>query len=103
MERLRAIPQRVIACARARPSPCPYCGGGILHRHGEVSKRVNDIYVNEVTTMRYLCVGCNRAFKRLTAMDVASGMRYACAEEYGAASSQGERLGRMEVAAAKAA
>ena len=37
-------------------------GGGILHRHGEVSKRVKDINEDEVTAIRYLCIGCGRAF-----------------------------------------
>ena len=30
--------------------------------HGEVGKRVKDIHVDEVTAMRYRCVGCKRTF-----------------------------------------
>ena len=64
MPRVRAILPQVNTCPRARPSQCPYCGFGILHRHGEVQKRVKSIYMDEVTAMRYRCVGCKRAFTR---------------------------------------
>ena len=40
----------------------PYCKFGILHKHGEVSKSVKNIYMDEVVAMRYLCVGCRGAF-----------------------------------------
>ena len=36
----------VSTCPRTRPSQCPNCGCGVLHRHGEVQKRVKDIYVS---------------------------------------------------------
>ena len=62
MPRVCAILPQVDTYPRIRPSQCPYCGGGILHRHGEVSKSVKDIYVAEVAAMRYFCVGCGRAF-----------------------------------------
>ena len=77
MQREIAIPPQVSAYSAARPSQCPYCGGGIFHRHGEVRTRVKDIYVAAVAAMRYFCVGCkchSRAIRReLTAMDAASG------------------------------
>ncbi len=46
MPRVCAILPQVSACPRSRPSQCPYCECGKLHRHGEVSKRVKDIYVS---------------------------------------------------------
>ena len=49
------LPQRA-------PSQCSYCGGGILHKHGEVQKPVKDIYVIVVAAIRYRCVGYGRAF-----------------------------------------
>ena len=58
MQRARAILPRVNAYLNTRPNRCPYCGGGILHKHGEVSKSVNDIYVPEGVALRYRCVGC---------------------------------------------
>ena len=64
MQSARAILQRINAYPCARPSRCPFCGCGILHRHGEVRKRVKDIYVPEVVAMRYRCVGCKRTFTR---------------------------------------
>ena len=62
MPRVRAMPPRVNAYPHTRPSRCPNCGGGALHRHGEVRKRVKDMYVDEVAATRYLCVGCKRSF-----------------------------------------
>ena len=62
MPRVRAILPRVNIYPHTRPSRCPRCGGGMLHRHGEVQKRVKDIYVDEVAAMRYRCVGCGRSF-----------------------------------------
>ena len=76
MLRVGAILPQVSAYPCARPSQCP-CGGGILHSHGEVQKRVKNIYETEIIVMRYRCVGCGRAFTRypeaLTEMDAASG------------------------------
>ena len=64
MPRVRATLLQVNTCPRSCPSQCPYCGCGILHKHGEVSKRVKDIYVDEVAAMRYRCVGYKRSFTR---------------------------------------
>ena len=44
------------------PRQCPYCEGGILHRHGEVSKCFKDIPMSDVIAMHYRCVGCGRSF-----------------------------------------
>ena len=62
MQRVRAILPQVITYPHTRPSQCPYCGCGALHRHGKVSKSVKDIHVSEVAAMRYRCVGCKRTF-----------------------------------------
>ena len=62
MPRVRAILPQANTYPTTRPSRCSYCGCGILDRHGEVSKRVEDIHVSEVAAMRYLCVGCKRTF-----------------------------------------
>ena len=45
MPRVRAILTSVSAYPHTRPSQRPHCGVGALHRRGEVSKRVKDIYV----------------------------------------------------------
>lgn len=68
MQRVRAILTQINIYPHTRPNRCPYCGCGILHRHGEVGKRVKDIYVSEVIAMRYLCVGCGRSFTRYPRM-----------------------------------
>ena len=62
MPRVRANLPRVNTCPRTRPSQCPRCDGGVLHRHGEVDKRVKDIYVSEVVAIRYRCADCGRSF-----------------------------------------
>ena len=62
MQRAIAILPQVSAYSHTRPGQCPCCGCGILHRHGEVQKRVKDIHETEVATMRYRCVGCKRTF-----------------------------------------
>ena len=62
MQSARAILPQVNIYPSERPSRCPYCGRGILHRHGEFPKRVKDICEAEVTAIRYLCVGCVRVF-----------------------------------------
>ena len=62
MQRVRAILSKVNVYPHTRPSQCPYCGGGILHKHGKVQKRVKDIYETAVTLIRYRCVDCKRLF-----------------------------------------
>lgn len=64
MQRVCAILPQVSAYPHIRSSRCSRCNGGILHRHGEVSKRVKDIYVPEVVALRYLCVDYKRIFTR---------------------------------------
>ena len=78
MPRAIVILPQVSACPHTRPSQCPNCGCGVLHRHGEVQKRVKDTHASEITAMRYLCVGCKSTFthyphRTLTAMAAASG------------------------------
>ena len=62
MQSARAILPQVNIYPSECPIRYPYCGCGILHRQGEFPKRVKDIYEAEVTTIRYLCVGCVRVF-----------------------------------------
>ena len=62
MPRVRAILPQVNTYPCVRPSQCPYCGFGILHRHGKFQKRVKNIYKDEVMAMRYCYVGYGRAF-----------------------------------------
>ena len=61
MQRVRATLPQVSACPGAHPRQCLYCKCDILHKHGEVRKRVKDIYVLEDTVIRYRGVGCKRA------------------------------------------
>ena len=50
MPKVRAILPHVSAYPRTRPSQCPYCGCGILHKHGEVPKRMRGVCdTNNVT------------------------------------------------------
>ncbi len=46
-----------------RPAACTYYGSVYLNRHGEVTKRINDLYISEVTALRYRCCDCGRTFR----------------------------------------
>ena len=46
-----------------RPAACTYCGSVYLNRHGEVTKRINDLYISEVTVLRHRCCDCGRTFR----------------------------------------
>ena len=67
-EAARQCQECALYCRRSTHTPtfaqanCLHCGCGVLHRHGEVQKRVKNIYETEVTAIRYLCVGCKRTF-----------------------------------------
>ena len=63
MSRVRFMLCKVKTCPDARPSACPYCSGVIFHRHGQVEKRIKDLYVKSVTVIRYRCVDCGRTFR----------------------------------------
>ena len=59
--------QRVPVLYRSQHIPAPKpmpARRWILHKHGEVSKSVKDIYMDEVAAMRYRCVDCKREFTR---------------------------------------
>jgi transposase-like protein len=46
-----------------RPRACPYCERPLLHRHGTVSKPVEDHRLSQVIAHRYKCVSCARTFR----------------------------------------
>lgn len=46
-----------------RPKACPYCGRPILHRHGTVSKPIEDHHLSRVIAHRYKCASCERTFR----------------------------------------
>ena len=63
MSRVRFTLPQVKDYPDSRPSACPHCGSVILNRHGKVTKRVTDLYLSEVTVMRYRCTDCLRTFR----------------------------------------
>jgi hypothetical protein len=46
-----------------RPKQCPYCGGEIFQRWGQVNKPVKDVRVRNVKVYRYRCCQCQRTFR----------------------------------------
>jgi hypothetical protein len=46
-----------------RPRACVYCGRPILHRHGTVSKPIEDHKLGRVEATRYKGLGCKRTFR----------------------------------------
>ena len=63
MSRVRFTLPKVKSVPTTRPSKCPYCGGGIVNRHGKAQKRVRDLYVTEAIAHRYRCRDCLRTFR----------------------------------------
>ena len=63
MPRVRFILPQVKLYPDTRPAACTYCGSVYLNRHGEVTKRINDLYISEVTALRYRCCDCGRTFR----------------------------------------
>ena len=63
MNRVRFMLPEVKSAPDTRPTECPHCGGGAFHRHGQVSKPIQDLYIQEVTAMRYRCADCGRTFR----------------------------------------
>ena len=63
MPRVRFTLPQVKTFPDTRPSACPYCGSVYLNRHGLATKRINDLYVSEVTAHRYRCCDCGRTFR----------------------------------------
>ena len=63
MSRVRFTLPQVKDYPDSRPSACPHCGSVILNRHGKVTKRVADLYLSEVTVIRYRCTDCLRTFR----------------------------------------
>jgi transposase-like protein len=46
-----------------RPRACVYCGRPLLHRHGTVSKPIEDHKLGRVEATRYKCLSCKRTFR----------------------------------------
>jgi transposase-like protein len=46
-----------------RPGACIYCERPLLHRHGTVSKPVEDHRLSRVIAHRFKCVSCKRTFR----------------------------------------
>ena len=57
--KLPAVKQKT----EVRPKACPYCGGDIFQRWGQVSKPVKDMRVRNVKVYRYRCCQCKRTFR----------------------------------------
>ena len=62
MPRVRFTLPQVKDYPDTRPQGCP-CGSVFLHRHGEVTKPIRDLYVSEVNALRYRCTDCHRTFR----------------------------------------
>ena len=46
-----------------RPTACRHCGEPLLHRHGTLSKPIDDHRSSEVIVERYKCLSCARTFR----------------------------------------
>jgi transposase-like protein len=63
MSRIRFLLPQVKTLPEGRPEQCPHCRGGLLQRHGLVSKPVKDLRESVVTAIRYRCTQCQRTFR----------------------------------------
>ena len=63
MSRVRFTLPQVKDYPDSRPSACVRCGSVLLNRHGSVKKRITDLYMSEVTVIRYRCADCLRTFR----------------------------------------
>ena len=63
MPRVRFTLPEVKDYPDTRPSACPHCGSVFLNRHGSVTKPIKDLYVSEVTVLRYRCTDCHSTFR----------------------------------------
>ncbi len=63
MPRVRFTLPQVKIRPDCRPSKCPRCGCGVLREHGEVQQPIEDIRVDAVMALRFLCADCGRAFR----------------------------------------
>ena len=64
MQRVRANLPQVNTYPRARPSNAHTADAAHSTNTAKVKRRVKDIYMDEVTAMRYRCVGCESTFTR---------------------------------------
>lgn len=63
MTRIRFILPQVKTMPEGRPSSCPYCQGSILQRHGLLQKPIKDLYLDQVSLLRYWCSDCGHTFR----------------------------------------
>ena len=63
MSRVRFTLPQVKDYPDSRPSACPHCRSVLLNRHGSVTKRITDLYISEVSVIRYRCTDCLRTFR----------------------------------------
>ena len=63
MPRVRFTLPQVKHHPDSRPRACAHCGSVYLNRHGSVTKPITDLYLDEVTVLRYRCVDCKRTFR----------------------------------------
>ena len=63
MPRVRFTLPQVKTRPDSRPLKCPRCGGGILRKHGEVQKPIEDMRIDAVTALRFLCADCRFSFR----------------------------------------
>ena len=63
MPRVRFTLPQVKLSPDTRPAACPYCGSVYLTRHGQVTKRLSDLHISEITVHRYRCCDCGRTFR----------------------------------------
>ncbi len=57
------IPSVNQAPTHSRPRACVYCEEPLLHRHGTVSKPIEDHRLSRVIAHRYKCISCSRTFR----------------------------------------
>lgn len=63
MPRIRFTLPQVKTRPESRPTHCPYCQGSILQRHGWLSKPIKDLYLDQVSLLRYRCTDSGRTFR----------------------------------------
>ena len=63
MPRVRFTLPEVKTRPDSRPTNCPHCDCGVLRKHGEVQKPIEDFRIESATVFRFLCTDCGRAFR----------------------------------------
>lgn len=63
MPRIRFTLPQVKTLPEGRPTHCTYCQGSLLQRHGMSTKPIKDLYLDQVSLLRYRCTDCGRTFR----------------------------------------